>query len=115
MSVATAVILATAAGTAVDGAGDGGFSIPGFFTTNFESAGGWSLFIGLCLFITVGNFLEWWVPGRRHRRVEAAAAKQSETLAATVELLKEQTTANEITKHFFEKTVPKRGEPADDQ
>lgn len=111
----TAALLRAAAATtsAVDGAGDGGFSIPGFFTTNFESIGGWSLFIGLCLFITVGNFLEWWVPGRRYRRLEATAAEQSKTLASTVELLKEQTTANEITKHFFEKTVPKRGELAE--
>lgn len=114
MSVVTAVILA-AADTAVDGTGDGGFSIPGFFTTNFETTGGWSLFIGLCLFITVGNFLEWWVPGQRYRRLEASAAEQSKALNSAVELSKELATANEITKHFFEKTVPKRGEPVDDQ
>lgn len=111
MLMAALVHAAASVTTAVDGAGDGGFSIPNFFTTNFESVGGWSLFIGLCLFITVGNFLEWWVPGRRHRRVEAAAAEQSKTLASVAEALKEQTQANEITKHFFEKTVPKRGEP----
>ena len=113
MLTAALLSVAASATTAVDGAGDGGFSVPGFFTTNFESIGGWSLFIGLCLFITVGNFLEWWVPGRRHRRVEAAALEQSKTLANAVEALKEQTQANEITKLFFEKTVPKRGEPAE--
>lgn len=81
-----------------------------FFGVNWETVGGWSLFIGLCLFITVGNFLEWWVPGRRFRRLEVSAAEQSKILATTVDALREQTQANEITKHFFEKTVPKRGE-----
>lgn len=90
---------------------DSGFSWPGFFSTNWDRIGGWSLFIGMCIFITVGNILEWWVPGRRYRRLEATAAQQSETLATTVEALKEQTQANEITKHFFEKTIPTRGEP----
>ena len=113
MLMATLLHIAASAKPVVGSTGDGGFSIPSFFTTNFESVGGWSLFIGLCLFITVGNFLEWWVPGRRHRRVEAAAAEQSKTLANAVEALKEQTQANEITKHFFEKTVPKRGEPVE--
>ena len=113
MLMAALLHIAASAKPVVGSTGDGGFSIPSFFTTNFESVGGWSLFIGLCLFITVGNFLEWWVPGRRHRRVEAAALEQSKTLANAVEALKEQTQANEITKLFFEKTVPKRGEPAE--
>ena len=113
MLTAALIRIASSATPVAGSTGDGGFSIPGFFTTNFESVGGWSLFIGLCLFITVGNFLEWWVPGRRHRRVEAAAAEQSKTLASVAEALKEQTRANEITKHFFEKTVPNRGEPVE--
>lgn len=113
MLMATLLHIAASAKPVVGSTGDGGFSIPSFFTTNFESVGGWSLFIGLCLFITVGNFLEWWVPGRRHRRVEAVAEEQSKTLASVAEALKEQTQANEITKHFFEKTVPKRGEPVE--
>lgn len=111
MLTAALLHIASSATTTVDGAGDGGFSIPGFFTTNFESVGGWSMFIGLCLFITVGNFLEWWVPGRRYRRLEVTAAEQSKALNSAVELSKELATGNEITKHFFEKTVPKRGEP----
>lgn len=88
-----------------------GFSFPSFFSANWAQIGGWSLFIGLCLLIVVGAFREWWVPGPRHRRVESAAAEQSKTLSTTVDLLKEQTQANEITKYFFETTVPKRGEP----
>lgn len=83
----------------------------GWFTTNWDKVGGWSLFIGLCVFIVAGAVFEWWVPGRRYRRLEVSSDAQSKTLANTVELLKDQTQANEITKHFFEKTVPKRGEP----
>lgn len=85
--------------------------ITAFLTRDWAALGGWSLFVGISLFIVIGAFREWWVPGPRHRRVENSASEQSKTLALTVEALKEQTQANEITKHFFEKTVPKRGEP----
>lgn len=91
----------------------GGLNPVSFFTTNFAEIGGWSLFIGLCILIVIGAFFETWVPGKRFRRVEAAAAEQSKTLAATVDLLGQAQIANEITKHFFEKTVPKRGEPVE--
>lgn len=78
--------------------------------TTFAQDGGWPAFGMLALLIVIGAFAEWWVPGRRHRRVEESASKQSETLATTVTLLKDQTFANEITKDFFLKTIPKRGE-----
>lgn len=84
--------------------------ITAFLTKDWASLGGWSLFILLCMTIVIGAFREWWVPGPRHRRVETAAAEQSKTLAVTAEALKEQTQANEIVKHFFEKTIPTRGE-----
>lgn len=84
-----------------------------FFTT-FAQEGGWPAFGMLTLVIVIGAFAEWWVPGRRYRRVEEAAAAQSETLATTVTLLKDQTFANEITKDFFLKTIPKRGEQQND-
>lgn len=80
------------------------------FFTALAQEGGWPAFGLLAALVVIGAFAEWWVPGRRHRRVEDAAAKQSETLATTVTLLKDQTFANEITKDFFLKTVPKRGE-----
>lgn len=89
---------------------EGSDPISALLNRDWASLGGWSLFVSLCMLIVLGAFREWWVPGARHRRVEEAAAKQSETLASTVEALKQQTTANEITKHFFEETVPKRGE-----
>jgi hypothetical protein len=106
------VTSAIASLVAVDAAVDG-FSVPTFFGTDWQTVGGWSLFVGLCLAIVVGAAFEWWVPGRRHRRVEESAAKQAQLLAETVELLKDQTMANEITKDFFEKTVPKRGGPSE--
>lgn len=86
---------------------------PALFDTaisTFAQEGGWPAFGMLCLLIVVGAFAEWWVPGKRHRRVEESAIKQSETLSTTVALLKDQTFANEITKDFFLKTIPKRGE-----
>lgn len=84
--------------------------ITAFLTKDWAAVGGWSLFIGLALMIVVGSFRETWVPGARYRRLETAASKVSE---ANDELLKQNgqlITANEITKHFFEETVPKRGE-----
>ena len=85
--------------------------ITAFLTRDWAALGGWSLFVMLCLFIVIGSFREWWVPGPRYRRLEISADEQSKTLTNVSEALREQTQANEITKHFFEKTVPKRGEP----
>lgn len=79
-------------------------------TKDWVQVGGWSLLIGLCIFIVIGAFREWWVPGPRFRRLEITAEKLSD---ANDELTKQNgqlITANEITKHFFEETVPKRGE-----
>lgn len=84
--------------------------LPSFFGMDWDRIGGWSLFIGLCLFIVIGAFREWWVPGGRFRRLEDAASAQSEILKTTVAALDKQVTANEITKHFFEETTPKRRE-----
>lgn len=83
--------------------------ITALLTRDWAALGGWSLFLGLGLLIIIGSFREWWVPGPRHRRVEEAAAKQSETLSVTADSLKLQIQANEISKHFFEKTIPLEG------
>ena len=82
--------------------------ITALMTRYWAALGGWSLFIGLCLLVVVGSFKEWWVPGGRYRRLEDAATKQSETLASTAAALDKQVTANEIVKHFFEETTPRR-------
>lgn len=91
-------------------ADSGTIPVPSFFNMDWDRIGGWSLFIGMCLFVVVGAFREWWVPGARYRRLEEAAKAQSETLSTTVNALDKQVTANEITKHFFEETTPKRRE-----
>lgn len=84
--------------------------ITAIVTRDWAALGGWSLFIGLSLLIVVGAFREWWVPGGRYRRLEDSATKQSDTLATTATALEKQVTANEIVKHFFEETTPKRRE-----
>lgn len=84
--------------------------ITALITRDWAAFGGWSLFIGLCLVIVIGAFREWWVPGARYTRLEAASILMSQ---ANDELRKQNgqlITGNEITKHFFEETVPKRGE-----
>jgi hypothetical protein len=77
---------------------------------DWAALGGWSLFIGLCLLIVIGSFREWWVPGGRYRRTEQAAIRYAEANAALTTQNGQLITSNEITKHFFEETVPKRGE-----
>lgn len=84
--------------------------ITAIISRDWVNVGGWSLFLGLCLLIVIGAFREWWVPGGRYRRLEDAATKQSDTLATTASALDKQVTANEIVKHFFEETTPKRRE-----
>lgn len=82
--------------------------ITGFLTHDWASVGGWSLFVALAILIVIGAFRETWIPGRRYRRLEKAAERISD---ANDELTKQNgqlITANEITKHFFEETVPKR-------
>lgn len=84
--------------------------ITAIFQRDWASLGGWSLFITLCILIVVGSFREWWVPGARYRRMEIASEEMVKANAALREQNGQLITANEITKHFFEETVPKRGE-----
>lgn len=79
------------------------------FNRDFTEVGGWSLFIGLCLFIVIGSFREWWVPGPTHRRLDEAASKTSQANDELIRQNGQLIKANEITKHFFEETTPKRG------
>lgn len=84
--------------------------ITAFLTRDWAALGGWSLFIGLCILIVVGAFRETWVPGARASRAEEAAKLANESLAKVVAQNGQLITANEITRHFFEETAPKRGE-----
>lgn len=77
---------------------------------DYAALGGWSLFFALGIYMITGSIREWWVPGARYRRLEESSVKM---LDANIELSKQNgqlIQANEITKHFFEETVPKRGE-----
>lgn len=84
--------------------------ITALITRDWASFGGWSLFIGLCIFIVVGAFREWWVPGARYRRLEVLLEKASDANTALTTQNGQLIVANEITKHFFEETVPRKGE-----
>lgn len=79
-----------------------------FFTTSWADLGGWGLFLGLVVFIVFGAFREWWVPGPRHHRTEALLQKSVETIQSLTAQNGQLITGNEITKHFFEETTPKR-------
>ena len=81
-----------------------------FFTRDWAAVGGWSLFVSLSIFIVIGAFREWWVPGKRYARMESAALKATDALAEALKQNGQLVTTNEITKHFFEETTPKRGE-----
>ena len=87
---------------------EGGDPISAILARDWASVTGWGMFFSLGTLIIVGVFREWWVPGPRHRRLEDAATRQSETLATVTKTLDEQVRGNEITKHFFEETAPRR-------
>ena len=82
--------------------------ITDIFNRDWASIGGWSLFFSVAILIVVGAFREWWVPGPRHRRTEQLLEKSVETVSDLTVQNGQLITANEITKHFFEETTPKR-------
>lgn len=97
------------AGTAV-ATNTGADPITALLTRDWASLGGWSLAIGMGIFLIVGYTREWLVPGARYRRLEESAQKQSETLATNADNLKTSLQANEIVSYFFQETAPRRGE-----
>lgn len=80
---------------------------------DWAAAGGWSLFVGLCMLIVVSFMRGWIVPGSMYRSLEAASKLQAETLATLSGTLDKQVQANEISSYFFKETAPKRGESPD--
>lgn len=87
--------------------------ITAILSRDWAALGGWSLLVGTWMVIVTGSFREWWVPGVRYRRLETASQAMIE---ANDELRKQNgqlITSNQIVKHFFEETVPKRGELRD--
>lgn len=83
--------------------------ITAILTRDWAALGGWSLFIGLGLFLIFCFVTERLVPGARYRRLEKSAIKSADALAEAMKQNGQLTTSNEITKHFFEETTPKRG------
>lgn len=82
--------------------------ITDIFNRDWAALGGWSLFFSLAILIVVGAFREWWVPGPRHRRTEQLLEKSVDTVTHLTDQNGQLITANEITKHFFEETSPRR-------
>ncbi len=77
---------------------------------DYAALGGWSLFLMLAVLILVGSFKEWWVPGPRHRRTETLLQKSMDTVTTLTKQNEQLIAANEITKHFFEETTPRRSQ-----
>ena len=77
---------------------------------DWGAVGGWSLFIGLGLFIVWSVLSERLVTGKAFTRQIEANQKLLDANEALTTQNGQLITANEITKHFFQETVPKRGE-----
>lgn len=76
--------------------------ITAILTRDWAALGGWSLFIGIVILIVLGAFKGWWVPGWMYKA-------QTETLNEAMAQNRTLLVTADITKHFFESTVPKRG------
>lgn len=84
--------------------------ITAIFARDWAAVGGWGLFFSLTMFVVIGAFRETWVPGARHRRVEATLEKTISALQVALDQNSKLIASNEITKHFFEEITPRRGE-----
>ena len=88
--------------------------ISAILARDWAAVGGWSLFVTLVLaivFYVPRAFInEKVVPGAQHRRMVEANLKLSAAVDALTTQNGQLITANEITKHFFQETTPRRGE-----
>jgi hypothetical protein len=78
-----------------------------FFDHDWASVGGWSLFVSLVLFVVVGSFREWWVPGPRNKRNEALILTQQNLIKQLADQVTKLTESNEFTKYVMEQVVPR--------
>jgi hypothetical protein len=85
--------------------------ITALLTRDWAAVGGWSLFIGVMITVFFAFMTERIVPGSRYKRQEELLTKTLDTLGETTNQNGQLITSNEITKHFFEETTPKRGTP----
>lgn len=88
----------------------GGDPITAFMTRDWAALGGWGLLISTWVVILWGALREWWVPGARYRRLEESSIKLTDANAEVLKQNGQLITGNEITKHFFQETIPTRGE-----
>lgn len=88
---------------------EGSDPITAFITHDWASLGGWSLFIGLCLFAVTGAVREWWVPGARYRRLEEASKKLAEANAALLKQNESLLKGADLTQYFFQEVLPRKG------
>lgn len=87
--------------------------ITALLARDWASFGGWSLLIGfLVVWIGVGSFREWWVPGPRYRRQEDLLLKSTELNREQSAQIERLIQGNELTKHFFESVMPTNRHPA---
>lgn len=85
--------------------------ITAFLTKDWAALGGWGLLIVTWITILWGALREWWVPGARYRRLEESSIKMTDANTELRQQNSQLIKANEISKYFFEETVPRRGEP----
>lgn len=90
---------------------NGADPISAFLTRDWAALGGWSLLIATWVAVLYGALTERWVPGARYRRLEESSIKMTDANTELRQQNGQLITSNEIVKHFFEETVPKRGEP----
>lgn len=94
----------------------GGDPITALMTRDWAALGGWSLFLGFCVFAVWGAVREWWVPGARYRRSEQDRKAAQDALKATQEALTTALAQNgellksaQLTEYFFREVLPKKG------
>ena len=81
--------------------------ITAFFSHDWASVGGWSLLVGfLVLWVGVGSFREWWVPGPRARRADLLITQQQALIKQQADQISKLTEGNEFTKYIMEQVVP---------
>jgi len=82
--------------------------ITALLTRDWAALGGWGMFFSLAVFIVIGAFREWWVPGPRYRRQEALLDKSVNLNTSQSSQVDKLISSNEIVKHFFELRTPTR-------
>jgi hypothetical protein len=82
--------------------------ITAFFNRDWASVGGWSLLIGfVVVWIGIGSFKEWWVPGPRARRTENALLEANKLVQQLTDQNGKLIEGNELTQYVIGQVMPK--------